>query len=91
MGGSLSGVATAHVQSPLSEYGGVDQRLISHRLANIRPLKGQFLNGFHRDEGYVDIRQRLDVVIGPAKERVLEVNHVSFHVDGHDLPRAPRQ
>src|SRR5436305_14029888 len=88
MGRSLAGVAATDVQCPLAEYGGINERLIPHSLADIRPLERQITKGFHRDEGDVDIRQCLDVVVRPAQQSVLKVDHVSLHVDGHDLPAA---
>jgi hypothetical protein len=46
------------------------------------------LNRSDRDKGNLDVRQRLNIVVRPSQERVLEVDHISFHVDGHDLPSA---
>src|SRR5215217_1554538 len=86
MGRSLAGVAAAHVQGPFAEYGGVNERLIPHSLTDIRAVEGQVTDGFHWHEGYVDIGQCLDVVVRPPQERVLKVDHVPFHVNGHDLP-----
>jgi hypothetical protein len=81
-------IAAADVERPFAEDRGIDQGLVPHGAADRGAIEGDLLDGLDGDQRGLDMGQRLEIVIGEAEQRILEIGEIALHVDREDLPPA---
>ena len=78
---SLPGVAPSDIDHPLAVDGRVDQRVDPHRFADAGFIENKPLKRDTIDIDCFNMGQRLDVVIGTVKKKMLKIDQVSAHVE----------
>jgi hypothetical protein len=81
-------IAAAHISNPFTFHRPVNKPVVPHRPADVREAGRDLEDCSARNQRHLYRRQRLDVVIGDAENRILKIDHVALHVKRDNLPAA---